>query len=389
MPRKVRALPFVACATLLACGAATPVAGADKPSVKQSTEQLDRVRSRIQSLNQTLQADRGRQDELQTALTETEKAVTQAEDASQRLAADIERQNARLRLAQQRRDEAQRKLKSQKDALAAQLRAAYLIGGGGRTGLVLNQDDPGRAARMVAYYDYLNAARAQRIADIQSQIHQIAELEKQVETEAKSLQDLQAERRRALADLQARRAERAQAVSDLRKRIASEGDELKTLQANEKQIQALLEQLKRSMLDTPFEGGDSRPFPQLRGKLPWPLKGPLLANYGQAKAEGRLQWKGVWIGAEEGSAIHACARGRVAYVGWMSRYGLIVVLEHEGGYFTLYGHAATVTKTAGEIVQPGDVVATAGNTGGYEQPGLYFEIRKGTEPVNPRDWLRN
>ena len=127
---------------------------------------------------------------------------------------------------------------------------------------------------------------------------------------------------------------------------------------------------------------------QQRGRLPWPLKGPLLARYGEDKADPRLSWKGLWIGADEGTPVRAVARGRVAYTGWMSRYGLIVVLEHENGYLTLYGHAATSTRSTGETVAAGDVIATAGDTGGYDKPGLYFEIRKGTDPLNPRDWLR-
>ena len=85
--------------------------------------------------------------------------------------------------------------------------------------------------------------------------------------------------------------------------------------------------------------------------------------------------------------MHASARGRVAYVGWLSSYGLIVVLQHDKGYFTLYGHNSAVSRTAGEWVSAGDVIAQAGNTGGYERTGLYFEVRKGTEPMDPKDWL--
>jgi septal ring factor EnvC (AmiA/AmiB activator) len=64
-----------------------------------------------------------------------------------------------------------------------------------------------------------------------------------------------------------------------------------------------------------------------------------------------------------------------------------VVLQHEKGFFTLYGHNSAVSRTAGEWVAAGDVIAKAGNTGGYEQPGLYFEVRKGADPMDPRDWL--
>ena len=78
----------------------------------------------------------------------------------------------------------------------------------------------------------------------------------------------------------------------------------------------------------------------------------------------------------------------MAYTGWMHRYGLIAVLEHEGGYYSLYGHNKSVAVGVGDWVQPGDVLASVGATGGHDKNGLYFELRKGTDPINPAPWLK-
>jgi septal ring factor EnvC (AmiA/AmiB activator) len=75
------------------------------------------------------------------------------------------------------------------------------------------------------------------------------------------------------------------------------------------------------------------------------------------------------------------------YVGWMHRYGLIVLIEHEGGYFSLYGHCQSAAVAAGDAVRAGQVIAAAGDSGGHEQTGVYFEIRKGSEAINPAQWL--
>src|SRR3546814_7223781 len=90
-----------------------------------------------------------------------------------------------------------------------------------------------------------------------------------------------------------------------------------------------------------------------------------------------LRWNGHWIAAREGAPIQAVAQGRIVYVGWMHRYGLIVLIEHDGGYFTLYGHCQTADVQLGDSVRAGQTIADAGATGGYEQAGVYFEIRKG------------
>ena len=77
----------------------------------------------------------------------------------------------------------------------------------------------------------------------------------------------------------------------------------------------------------------------------------------------------------------------MVYVGWLHRYGLIVLVEHDGGYYSLYGHAQTATVKVGDMLRAGQVLARAGDTGGHEQPGVYFELRKGTQAIDPRQWL--
>lgn len=354
-----------------------------------SPEQLERVRARIAALSQSIEQDRARHDALNAALEQSESAIQKAHADLQAANSEVEKQVGKARGVQQQHTELQRRIDDERAALAAQLRAEYEIGSNAQSQLAFDPEDPGRAGRLVTYYDYLNRARGARIGAIAVEQQHLAEIEQQYAAQISVLQQAQTQKQQAYAALQARRSERAEAVAALKQRLGDETEQLAQLQLSEKQIQSLLDSLSKALADAPPESRpDSRPFPQLRGRLSWPLRGPVLAGYGESKAAGHLQWKGLWIGADEGMPVHACARGRVAYVGWMSRYGLITVLEHDGGWFSLYGHAASVAKNAGDTVAAGDVIATAGSTGGYEQSGIYFEIRKGTEPVNPRDWLR-
>ena len=373
---------------MLLCAVAMSTAAPTEMRLQQSGEQLARVRARMAELSRAIDEDRNLRDDLQTQVEAAERAVAQARVELQEATSKAGRQAAKVHDVQAQRDAAQRRLDTEKAALAAQLRAAYVVGSGGTAELALGQSDPGRIARMVGYYDYLDRARAQRIHVIDMELQRVAQFQQQLIDEQKSLQQLQDQRRDAYNGLQQRRGERAQALVALQRHLANENEELRQLQANERQIENLLDSLKKAMTGAPpVAAGAALPFPKMRGRLPWPLRGKILADYGDPKAGGRLQWKGLWIAADDGAIVRACARGRVAYVGWMSRYGLIVVVEHEDGYFSLYGHTGTVQVAAGDAVAAGEVLATAGSTGGYEQPGLYFEIRKGTDPVNPHDWL--
>jgi septal ring factor EnvC (AmiA/AmiB activator) len=374
---------LLAAAVLAGSGMA---AGEDR--YQQSAAELAKVRGRIDAVSQNMEQDKGEQDQLRAAVEAAERKVDEAGAQVRRIAAQAAQQEARVRQARADQAAAGQKLAGQKDALARQLRAAYMMGHGGKAELLLSQQDPDRIDRMLVYYDNLDQARAAAIGSINAEMKRMAQLESQYQAQLDALHALQDQHKQALAVLEGDRSERAAAMSKVSERIAGEAQELKGLQASEKQLADLLEQLRKALADVPVEAeGGAKPFPEMRGKMNWPLRGELLARYGDAKSGGHLQWKGWWIAAPEGAPVRASARGRVAYVGWLSSYGLIVVLQHDKGYFTLYGHNSAVSKTAGEWVSAGDIIAQAGNTGGYEQTGLYFEVRKGTEPMDPKDWL--
>lgn len=373
---------------LLLCLAASAPAGAqDEQQLQQNQQELARVRSRIEAVQSKLEKDRGRQDELQEQLEDTEKKIAETHKLLRSLDIQIREQQKKVSATQDEKTGAQRLLDSQRLALGQQIRAAYLIGERGQIKLLLNQEDTHKLGRVLVYYDFLNRARAQRIRSITAQVEYLHAIEGKLRAQLIELTGLKERQQQTLGDLESKRYERARMVKKLEQRIAGEAGELKQLRANEKGIQALLKSLRDALADIPMNLGEAKPFARMKGKLRRPVRGQLLANFGDAKAGGKLSWNGLWIAAEAGAPVRAVARGRVAYVGWMHRYGLIVILEHDGGYFSLYGHAERVTRSEGEWVNPGEVIANAGNTGGHDQNGVYFEIRRGSEPLDPNDWL--
>lgn len=371
-------------AALLALGAAG--AGA-QDALRQNTEQLEKLRGRIQTLERALESDRSKQDELRTQLEDSERRTAALTAELGELREQIAQQSARRRRTEQQRRETQAQLDRHKKSLARQVRASYVIGQRGQTKLALNQDGGQRMARVMTYYDYLNRARAKRIEKILDQVQALAALSDKLKRETAELDVTRSRHEGTLAALEALRTERQGMVERLRERIAGGEEELHQLQADEKHLTKLLRELRKTLSDIPVDLG-AKPFARQKGKLPWPLKGKLIAQYGQPKAGSRLRWNGLWIAGPEGASVKAIAPARVAYTGWMHRYGLIAVLEHEGGYYSLYGHNQSVTVAVGDWVQPGDVISTVGATGGHEKNGLYFELRKGTEPVNPAPWLK-
>jgi septal ring factor EnvC (AmiA/AmiB activator) len=369
-------------------GSPAPAAAAPPDAdVKGDTEQLNKLRARIAALSKSLEQDRGQQDELRLQLEDVERKQAGLRAALKGIDARLAGQAEAVRKTQAQRAEAEALVGRHRKALGRQIRAAYVIGQRGQAKLLLNQDGVGRVSRVLTYYDYIARARAAHIREILAQAQSLAGLEARLQDETAALNVTRGQQQAALDALKATRAERRAMLRRLKQRIAGKEEELKAAQASEQQLAKLLEELRSALADVPADIGGS-PFGQLKGKLPWPLRGRLLARFGEFKSGSSLKWNGLWIEAPEGRPVRAVARGRVAYVGWQHRYGLIAVLEHEGGYYTLYGHAQSVNVSVGDWVNAGDGIAAAGTSGGHEKSGLYFELRKGAEPVNPRLWLK-
>jgi septal ring factor EnvC (AmiA/AmiB activator) len=114
----------------------------------------------------------------------------------------------------------------------------------------------------------------------------------------------------------------------------------------------------------------------------------LRSRYDSPKDDGNQRWDGVVLGADEGSEVRAVHQGQVAYADWLRGFGLLLIIEHDEGYMTLYGHNQTLLKEPGEWVAAGDAVALSGSSGGRASPGLYFAIRHRGRPLNPEQWCR-
>jgi septal ring factor EnvC (AmiA/AmiB activator) len=127
-------------------------------------------------------------------------------------------------------------------------------------------------------------------------------------------------------------------------------------------------------------------FAQRKGKMLWPTQGKLLHQFGDNR-QGSVTWDGLRIQAESGTPVRAIHGGRVMYADTLRGQGLLIVLDHGDGYMSLYAHNDALLREAGEWVQPSDVIARAGNSGGEKESALYFEIRKNGNPIDPLPWL--
>jgi murein DD-endopeptidase MepM/ murein hydrolase activator NlpD len=130
-----------------------------------------------------------------------------------------------------------------------------------------------------------------------------------------------------------------------------------------------------------YDRGPMRPGPGPCGALDWPVEAPISSPFGPR--DGRAH-DGIDLAVPEGTAVRAACDGRVAYAGNKLRgYGNLVLLDHGGGFSTVYAHNQALLVREGDELARGSVIARSGNTGHSTAPHLHFEVRADGRPRDP------
>jgi len=379
-----RAYGTLALALILTIQAAGwPAANADERSDAEA--RLEAIAAELAELQATLERDRGALSSERESLEALDQSI---QDNSERTVAAVQAVSAQREAVQQIETEQAAfiaQLERREDALARQILAAWRLSRQSRLKLVLNQDDPARLGRLLAYYDYLGQAQGDQISELRDALGRLDALREdkdQALAELAGRQEALEDEQRALA---AQRKDRLALLAQLESAIASDGARLEELQRNRADLEALLERLDDALADIPSDLGSRKHPTELRGALPMPVNGPVRQAFGQAR-EADMTWQGWLIGAAAGEPVRSIAYGRVAYADWLRGYGLLLIIDHGDGFMTLYGHNESINVDVGDWVEPGTVISRVGQ-GAAGRQGLYFELRRGGKAVDPAAWI--
>ncbi len=377
------------------------------------SKKLSEVQSDIVATRQEMQRIRQQKSTLSAQLAEIEKLYGKTAALLKTLQGQVELKRQNLNKIQQKMQVFQNEVSKQNKELAGQIRAAHAMGQQEKLKLLLNQQDPALSSRMMVYYDYLNMARAKKLASIEESMQHLEQLGKQEQEETELLEKNLEQKKLEQMAVDSVREQRAQLLAQLSNDFSSNEQQIDRLKESESKLKDLISSLQQSTDDADSETvqekklskveGDleakddsaetKNDFPELKGdfsslkgQLPWPIKGRVANKFGSPRAEGT--WDGVLIDAKEGTEIRAVTRGKVVYADWLRGYGLLTIIDHGKGYMTLYAFNQSLYKKIDERVEAGDVIASVGQSGGRSQPGLYFEMRKEGQPIDPLEWCR-
>jgi len=348
-------------------------------------QDLIEVRKRISKLEKETRKAVAWRGAAERALREAEMSESKLRGELKRIDDDIATSRNRLTALRTRADKSEKELTRHRTELERQLRLAYVVGREGWLRTVLSQREPDEIGRQLVYSSYFARQRSGLLEVVRTELQSLEESARIEQREQAHFEATRRERRDGLAELSEVREVRRLALVKVDKGIASRSDQLKRLRLEAEGLETLVTDLTRLLENMPITA--STPFRNSKGRLELPAEGRLIHKFGQSKADGQLRWNGVLLGARAGSEVHAVHHGRVVYSDWLPGMGLLLIIEHGGGYLSLYGHNQDLIMEVGDWVAPGTLIAHVGDSGGQAVPGLYFEIRKDGRPVDPGEWI--
>ena len=368
-------------AALWLLGGAYGVA-AQSADIDSTSEDLDRLVRKINEIEKDLSNKERQRAQWELDLQDEDQAVAriglEVEEAAEQLAAT----NRAIAEVEAEQQQLETKRIDQAQKIAEHLAASYRMSGEDYVKLLLNQRSPEQLNRLMRYHRYFTEARMAVIDDYQVTLDAMADNRFRLETQREDAEAKQRELAERQRNLGRQRKSREAMIAELNAQVEGQSAELRRLNNDRKRLEALLAELKRRSTEL-----DGDAFAARKGSLPWPLKGRLVNAFGASRADGRLSWTGVVIAADEGDPVKAVFRGRVVFANSLRGFGLLTIIDHGGGYLSLYGHADMLMKTEGEWVESGETIARAGNSGAQVRTGLYFEVRHNGVARDPIGWL--
>lgn len=346
---------------------------------------VEAVQAEIRALQQRLARQNRELDAEQQALRDQERAIAARTRELAGIRDDLETQSQQSRRLRAQAAVVLERLTVERQALAEQVRMAYLSGRREMVKLLLNQENPARLGRLLVYYDYLNRNRTERIGAVGRDLEEQERLAAQSEQAAAELASLELAQADELVALESDREERRRVLARIEEGIRSADSELQRLLQEERRLTEVVAEVDALVTEYPAEV--ALDFRDVRGQLTWPVQGALINDYGDSRVDGRLRWNGVMVGATRGSPVRSVHAGRVVYADWLPGLGLLVIVDHGMGYMSLYGHNEAILTESGAGVAAGQSIAQVGDSGGQRQSALYFEIREDGDPIDPRPWM--
>ena len=379
-------------------------------------EDLSDLHEKITVLKKELDNNQAAHKDAADALKDSETAISSANKKLREINQQQNKNKNTLSTLKKQSLTLNENLGEQQKRLNSLLRQQYMHGNQSYTQLILQNKNPSEIARDVKYFSYIAKQHAKVIDNMQGSLVKVKALNNKTAEALKEVAELKANQEAQKLTLVQQKQQKSKLVKTLSKQISAQRGEIKKLTRDEKNLSNLVERLakiipkkvkkvKRKIAKPVDEGEDEKSnqviasneetptnmysgsnFSSLKGKLRLPARGELTNRFGAKRNDTGISWKGLFIRAAEGADVKTVASGRVVFADWMRGFGNLIIVDHGSGYMSLYGNNQAMLKSVGEEVTAGDAIASIGNSGGNESNGVYYELRRNSQPFDPMTW---
>ena len=352
--------------------------GGAAPSVEATAAQLTTLKRELAEVERWLTESASDQAALDHALKQADQALSEQARATRAASQALAETQRAVRDLESELATTETAYEAQQQALATTVRSAWLLSRRSPLQLALEGESPDARGRVLTFQAFLAEHYGTAAAELDATALALKDQRATLEAERQVRMARQREATAFERQLAVARSQRARSLDLFRTRLTEKKAQRTALSQDASALAALLKRLEAEAAKRPFT---ARP-----GTFPWPLEGRVLQAFGAPLETGQLRANGLRLGAEEGTPARAIASGQVVFADWLRGFGLMIIIDHGEGWLSLYGQAESLLYREGQQVEAGEIIATAGRSGGARSAGLWFELRQDGAPQDPIRW---
>jgi len=372
-----------ACCMLLSLLLVSPGRGEEKPAHPVRTD-LKNVGRNLKREKRLLEKLRHRSTSLLETLSELDEEIRSSQEDLERAELHLADLGRQMAMHRKRREEATQALAKCRKRLAARLRKLYKLGENGWMEIVFGSQTVAGALESINLLTRRAREDSALIAEHERLKQVLAVSEREIHGRTARQQKMIEQVRKRGAETRAAREEKAHALELLLREEALHRRAVSELKKARMRLGRVISNI---------EGKSSRAkgFASWRGRLKSPVAGAEVEVPFGLREDARFKTvtrqQGVDLRAERGTSVKVVYPGKVVFARSFRGYGLTVIVDHGGSYYTLYAHLGRLDIEKGDELARGQVLGTVGDTGSLKGPYLYFEVREGGRAVNPERWV--
>jgi len=338
-------------------------------------------------------------------LQHIENSLKEKQDALRTLQRDMQKVERNLQSIAKEMARVQDEVDRRKLLINQRIRALYKAGDISTVRMMFTAESFPQLSENLQYTKSVLAHDRRLVEEYLKKIEELRQLKVQLDTEASRKGKIKKEVEVKAQEIEEEKSRKTTYLHKIREDKKTHMSSLKELQANARRLQSMIEKLEargrksysakpdaatsvdvgRGLPSVPDKG-----FSAQKGRLSFPAKGAVTGRFGRHKHPEFNSFtvsNGLTIAAAQGADIHSVFDGQVIFADYFKGYGNMVIIDHGGGYFSLYGHASKIHKKVGANVARNDLIAVVGDADSSDGAKLYFEIRFQGKPVDPMPWF--